>query len=54
MSVTLYSPQDLALTVSPVLDPWHPNKLGHKVAADALLDYIVGTGQFTKWSSVQH
>ena len=35
-----YIPGELAQPTAEGLDPWHPNEMGHRLAAEALLDYI--------------
>lgn len=35
-----YSPRELAQSTANGMDPWHPNSEGHRVAAEALLDYM--------------
>ena len=45
-----YSAQQLALPVPTGVDPWHPNKLGHKIAAQSLLAHIEGMKEFIHWS----
>ena len=35
-----YSPGELAQTTADGIDPWHPNRRGHRIAAKALLDRL--------------
>jgi lysophospholipase L1-like esterase len=40
-----YNPEELARPMPDGYDPWHPNKKGHKIAADALFGYLSRTPQ---------
>jgi len=35
-----YKPREVARSTATGIDPWHPNKAGHRVAAEALFDYL--------------